>query len=448
MCYGCNLFNKLFPCNKKKIKPPQAASQFHQTTSMKSPFFRPSSPSVSKACSPSSPSWLAAQKLSVLNSSNETTNSNETHQSSELPSKSPAQSLKLISSASKITTSDLTQIYRIPNRQFLTIDQVIHANGFKLGEQIGKGSFATVYKANRVEDPRTLLACKVMNISAMNVKNRVSAKNELFILEKVCHPHVVRLYKHFIIECGTSRSVYIFMQFAENQSLSVYMRNQKVGLNEPMAKRVFTQIVSAVDHMHHQGIAHRDLKMGNILLDKCMNCLVADFGLSRVSYRMSKGGTIMSNHFCGTRPYMAPEILLTKKFHVEYDPFIADVWAIGVILFCVLNRTYPFVDGPRMVERQMEHNVKMKNTSFPVGEDLEDLITRLLDPSVERRITLPKTMVHPWCKDEFRSVQDYVRQYQSHKENVSRFFRPDVSEQGENDNSTVNAANTSEQSKQ
>lgn len=159
---------------------------------------------------------------------------------------------------------------------------------------------------------------------------KASAKNELFIIQRTQHPHIIKLYGHFIVDVENVRHVFIFMQFAEGLSLSRYMRLKEVKENmlpEKTCQRFAGQIISAVNHMHSKGIAHCDLKMGNVLLDKDQNCLVADFGLSLVAYRPSKGGTQMSSKFKGTRSYMSPEILLLQEYsNVTYNPFTADCW--------------------------------------------------------------------------------------------------------------------------
>jgi serine/threonine protein kinase len=71
--------------------------------------------------------------------------------------------------------------------------------------------------------------------------------------------------------------------------------------------------------------------------------LLTDFGLNRVCQRWPKpgrkGGTEWSSTFCGTMPYMAPEILMTVN--IFYDPFPADIWALGIILFILFNSGYP-----------------------------------------------------------------------------------------------------------
>lgn len=161
----------------------------------------------------------------------------------------------------------------------LTLSELVAAHGYELGEVIGEGSFAKVYKAVRTSD-HLVVACKVMLTKSSGRK--ASAKNELFIIQRTQHPHIIKLYGHFIVDVEKVRHVFIFMQFAEGLSLSRYMRLKEVKENllpESTCQRFAGQIISAVNHMHSKGIAHCDLKMGNVLLDKDNNCLVADFGL-------------------------------------------------------------------------------------------------------------------------------------------------------------------------
>jgi len=245
----------------------------------------------------------------------------------------------------------------------------------------------------------------------------IATKNELFILERIDHPHIIKLYKHFIVDTPATgiRNVYIFMQLAEGESISNYVRHQKRGLPEAICKRLFAQLVSAVNHMHHKGIAHRDLKMGNVLLDKSQcNCLVSDFGLSQVAFRPSKGGTIKSGKYCGTEPYMAPEILLAKEHDVEYDPFAADIWALGVILYCLVNHGYPFRDGNAMLKRQLEHKIKYREHAMTFERTLEfdNLMHALLNPNVQKRIKMDNLMVHPWIVDEVRQIEERRKEVQ------------------------------------
>ncbi|XP_054156216.1 testis-specific serine/threonine-protein kinase 4-like [Oppia nitens] len=251
------------------------------------------------------------------------------------------------SSPSNLLTAELTVMYDIPDKQYRTVNDIIDAHGFQLfsDQVVGSGGAGTVYRG-RMKQTNQLVAVKVVNISGKLYENlKTDAKNELFVLQKTSHPYIVKIYSHFIVKDRIRNSivVYIFMSLAENRSLSEYVRRLDRGMDEPRARRLFAQIVSALSQMHSLGIAHRDLKMGNILLDSDMNAVVTDFGLSRVDFRKSKGGLIMSTKFMGTVPYMAPEILAVKlKLKKLYNPFLADIWSLGIILWLIVNRHYPF----------------------------------------------------------------------------------------------------------
>lgn len=332
------------------------------------------------------------------------------------PKQKPA--LIKASSPSKLPTNDLTQIYELPNNDYKTAEEVINSHGYEIYNEIGRGAFAVVYKAKRIRD-NLIIACKIIELSkGFDFKRiKTDAKNELFILEKTNHPHIIKLYEHFIIKTADSQSVYIFMQFAEEDSLSKVIRESK-PFDEINAKKLFAQIVSAVNHMHQKGIAHRDLKMGNILMRKGLNVIVSDFGLSRVSFRESKGGKMSSTHFCGTVPYMAPEVLINKKQKHKYDPFMADIWALGVILYCLLNRAYPFNDDKgidRMLETQWRAKIVYhRQILSKPSKELDNLFTRLLEPNVHKRIVMSQLINHIWIKDQIESIENKIKSQSYH----------------------------------
>lgn len=144
------------------------------------------------------------------------------------------------SSPSAIKTTELTEVLKISKQQ--TPQEVASTFGFELGSELGKGSFATVFSAKRQRDGMTM-ACKVMR--ANNANRNQSAKNELFVMEKIKHPHIIKLYAHFIVEMNDARYVFILMALATGGSLSVLMRSSKVRenpLGEAACKRVAAQV--------------------------------------------------------------------------------------------------------------------------------------------------------------------------------------------------------------
>ena len=113
---------------------------------------------------------------------------------------------------------------------------------------------------------------------------------------------------------------------------------------------------------------------------------------------------------------MAPEVLLVKEYlNVEYNPFPVDIWALGVLLWCIVNRRYPFAveeNAPisDLLTQQLEHKIRFsRKMAFEVTANLEDMFYRMLDPNVEKRIKMEQLVIHPWIAKEVRTVEDGIR---------------------------------------
>lgn len=96
---------------------------------------------------------------------------------------------------------------------------------------------------------------------------------------------------------------------------------------------MFKKIVEGVNYLHTNDIAHRDLKLMNIVLDDMETPKIVDFGFAK------RGAHKNFDNGCGTPKYMAPELLGTSN---EKKAWQADIWALGVILFYLLTKQYPF----------------------------------------------------------------------------------------------------------
>jgi serine/threonine protein kinase len=97
---------------------------------------------------------------------------------------------------------------------------------------------------------------------------------------------------------------------------------------------LFKQIAEGIEYLHSQNIAHRDIKLDNILIEDKTNIVkIIDFGFSVMCSSIQK-----LKIFCGTPSYMAPEITMKK----EYDGKTVDMWALGVLLYVMLTGIFPF----------------------------------------------------------------------------------------------------------
>ena len=124
------------------------------------------------------------------------------------------------------------------------------------------------------------------------------------------------------------------MEYIGQKTMFHYLKD-KPGrkVSEDVGRIIFKQIVSAVAYLHSKNIAHRDIKLENIMIGKNKQIKLIDFGFS-VTCKEGKNIRII----CGTPSYMAPELTLKK----DYDGKKVDVWALGIIVFVMCAGFYPF----------------------------------------------------------------------------------------------------------
>ena len=109
------------------------------------------------------------------------------------------------------------------------------------------------------------------------------------------------------------------------------------SFDESVAKYFFIQLMKGLEFCHDQGVIHRDLTLSNLVLDQFYNIKIADFGLNGPFYLLVNKGNLDTK--LGTPSYMAPEVLLDQP----YEGQKIDVFAAGVILFCMVNKHPPFI---------------------------------------------------------------------------------------------------------
>ncbi|OHS96458.1 CAMK family protein kinase [Tritrichomonas foetus] len=226
--------------------------------------------------------------------------------------------------------------------------KVLYKHGYFLGNPIGDGGFATVYRVKSrqydedfavklidlsVADDEPLISFPedgvnhkiTNNISQLNSALPSSFEAEINALTNLCHPNVIKIYNHF----RSDTLMYIILEYCPGGCIKDLM--EKSGyIKPPQLYELCKEILSALDCCHRNGIAHRDVKPSNILIDKYGRAKLADFGLAQKSQ--------LSKMFGGSLPYLAPEILKKKPF----DPIKADVWALGVTFFELAAGYLPF----------------------------------------------------------------------------------------------------------
>ena len=257
---------------------------------------------------------------------------------------------------------------------------------YELGRLLGTGTFAKVYHARNVETGKSVAMKVVGKEKVIKVGMMEQIKREISVMKMMKHPHIVALH-----EVMASKSkIYIAMELVRGGELfnKIATRGR---MREDLARLYFHQLISAVDFCHSRGVYHRDLKPENLLLDHNGNLKVSDFGLSTFSEHLRQDGLLHTT--CGTPAYVSPEVLARKG----YDGAKADIWSCGVILFVLLAGCLPFQDDNLVAMYKKIYRGDFKCPPWFSG-DARRLITKLLDPNPNSRITISKIMESPWFK--------------------------------------------------
>ncbi|CAL0327806.1 unnamed protein product [Lupinus luteus] len=256
---------------------------------------------------------------------------------------------------------------------------------YELGRLLGHGTFAKVYHAKNLQTGKFVAMKIVGKEKVIKVGMMEQIKREISAMKMVNHPNIVQLH-----EVMASKSkIYIALELVRGGEL--FDKVAKGRLKEDVARVYFQQLISAVDFCHSRGVYHRDLKPENLLLDEEGNLKVTDFGLSTFSEHMRQDGLLHTT--CGTPAYVAPEVIGKNG----YDGAKADIWSCGVILYVLLSGFLPFQDENLMAMYKKIYRGDFKCPPW-FSSEARRLITKLLDPNPNTRISISKIMDSTWFK--------------------------------------------------
>ncbi|KAI4723761.1 Pkinase-domain-containing protein [Aureobasidium sp. EXF-10728] len=155
----------------------------------------------------------------------------------------------------------------------------------------------------------------------------------------------------------------------------------RVNMEEKECRKIFVQVANALHHLHIKAkVVHRDIKDENVILDGDGAVKLVDFG----SAAYIKSGPF--DVFVGTIDYAAPEVLRGSPYRGKEQ----DVWALGILLYTIVYKENPFYS----IDEIMDHDLRVP---YIMSEDCIDLIRKMLDRDVERRIGIQAVLDHPWC---------------------------------------------------
>ncbi|KAK7952016.1 uncharacterized protein PG986_007744 [Apiospora aurea] len=253
---------------------------------------------------------------------------------------------------------------------------------------LGTGAYGVVYSAI---DIKTGIRYAVKTLSKFNLdgspldRRQVAFQHRELRLHYLAsaHPNVVSMLK--IVD--DPDCTYVVLEYCPEGDLffNITECGQYVGKDD-LAKRVFLQILDAVEHCHALGIYHRDLKPENILVSNGGETIkLADFGLATSSDRSEDYG-------CGSTFYMSPECLDPSSRRPFYFCAPNDVWSLGVVLVNLTCGRNPWKQASfeDSTYRAFTRSPYFLKTILPLSDELNDILGRIFTRNPEDRITLPE----------------------------------------------------------
>jgi tetratricopeptide (TPR) repeat protein/TolB-like protein/tRNA A-37 threonylcarbamoyl transferase component Bud32 len=243
---------------------------------------------------------------------------------------------------------------------------------YRILEEIGRGGMGVIYRARHAPSRRIVALKRVLNYHSDSGETLVRFQREARAAASLDHPNILPIYDVGATDDGLP---FFSMKLAPGGSL---LDSRETFRESPRrAVQLIASVARAIDHAHNQGILHRDLKPGNILLDARGEPMVSDFGLAKWLDTASELTCTLT--VFGTPGYIAPE--QAENAAADLAP-AADVYSLGAILFELLAGRPPFLGEHAVaVIRQAADNdaPKLRSIVSTVPRDLETICARCLE---------------------------------------------------------------------
>ncbi len=249
------------------------------------------------------------------------------------------------------------------------------AGRYQVIEELGHGGMGRVYKVQDT-DIKERVALKLLRPEITLDKEAVERfSNELKLARKISHRNVCRMF-----DLGKADgTTFITMEFVPGEDLKSFIHRAK-QLSIGTAISIARQVCEGLEEAHRQGVVHRDLKPGNIMIDKDGDAKIMDFGIAR---SLTGRGITGAGVLIGTPEYMSPEQVDGQDVDQR-----SDLYSLGVILYEMVTGRLPFAgETPLSIAHKQKYEApvdpKKLNTQLP--DDLARIILKCLAKDRDKR---------------------------------------------------------------
>lgn len=259
-----------------------------------------------------------------------------------------------------------------------------HIGRYRILCLVGQGGMGTVYEAEQ-DSPRRHVALKVMRPGFGSREMFKRFERESQALGRLQHPGIAQVYEAGTADTPFGSQPYFAMEFIDGSPLKEYVSMNRVEV--PGRLDLVARICDAVQHAHDRGIIHRDIKPGNVLVDRRGQPKVLDFGVARL-IEGSQPETLhtVDGQLVGTLAYMSPEQVRGDSTRIDAR---SDVYAIGVLLYELLAGRMPYDVTGRQHEAVQAILQEDPSPLSTIGRqfrgDVETVVAKALEKEPDRR---------------------------------------------------------------
>ncbi|MEL6107537.1 MAG: protein kinase, partial [Planctomycetota bacterium] len=247
-------------------------------------------------------------------------------------------------------------------------------DGYDVQRVLGKGAFATVWEATRIDDGQSV-AIKILRVDLATETVFGRFAREVKMLETLDHPYITRIY-----DSRVDRKVgYYVMDLVPGGTLYAYEKTAPSGVDRI---RIIQRVCEGLDHAHQRGVIHRDMKFSNVMVDDEQLPKIVDFGMSKSLFapRQSDLLETMEGSVLGTPLFMSPE---QARGEINKLDGRSDLFSAAIMLYILLLRRHPYSlkdnDNRKIIEAISNGHARAPTELKPdFNPDLEAILMKAL----------------------------------------------------------------------